>query len=85
MSQHGAGSRLQNWYLVVLGSGMKGSNAFSLNMRKLLVTGKMRLSVIWFLGEDARNAVAFGDWFCECGVPTHTQLHYTFPRWLHSC
>ena len=45
-----------------------------LNMGKPLVTGKMRLSVISFLGEDARNAVAFGDWFCECGVLTHTNL-----------
>ena len=33
-----------------------------LNMEKPLVTRKMRLSVIWFLGEDAGNAVAFGDW-----------------------
>jgi len=47
---------------------------FGLNMGKLLVTGKMRLSVIWFRGEDARNAVAFDDRFCECGVPTHLNL-----------
>jgi hypothetical protein len=46
-----------------------------LNMRKLLVTGKIRLiSVIWFRGEDAQNAVAFDDQFCECGAPTHLNL-----------
>lgn len=42
-----------------------------LNMRKLLVTGKIHLSVIRFRGEDARNAVTFNDQFYECGVPTH--------------
>lgn len=40
-------------------------------MRKLLVTGKIHLSVIWFRGEDARNAVAFNDQFCECRIPTY--------------
>lgn len=39
------------------------------------MTGKIRLiSVIWFWGEDARNAVAFDDQFCECGAPTHLSL-----------
>lgn len=42
-------------------------------MRKLLVTRKIRL-IIWFRGEDARNAVAFDDQFCECGAPTHLNL-----------